>query len=59
MKSAKKEKEELEEKYDVESVTVDAMDWLIKDLNENYVKSIAKADRNIKNIRWNQNVKMN
>ena len=50
IKAMQKEKDELEEKCDIEFVMVDAMDQLVKELNENHVESITKMSRNIKKM---------
>ena len=52
------EVQEIQEKYDIESVTVETMECLIHDLNDDHVKSQAHTQRTIKSMKFDYSKKM-
>ena len=53
------EKREIEEKHDMESVTINAIEQLIHDLNEDYMRCIETATVKIKKIKYENYAKLN
>ena len=49
----------LEEKHNTESVTADALELLMYELNEGHVKSTKALASKISKMQWDHNIKIN